>query len=121
MKLSSKAKAIYARINPETTKLGDLRKIAKEIKKDHELAIELWSTSQFLPRLLATLIMDKKLLSQEFIDKLDLDIRDHEFEERNQLIDWLMANQLSKDKKTIVLMESGEDSPSMLQRRVFWY
>ena len=65
--------------------------------------------------------MDKKLLSQELIDKLDLDIQTHMEEERNQLIDWLMANQLSKDKKTIALMESWENSPSALQRRTFWY
>ena len=121
MKLSSKYKSIYSQINKETTKLGDLRTIAKEIKIDHKLAMELWSTSQLLPRLLATLIMDKKLLSQEFIDKLELDIQIHEFEERNQLIDWLMANQFSKDKKTIALMESWENSSSVLQRRVFWY
>ena len=121
MKLTSKSKVIYSQINEETTKLGDLRKIAKEIKIDHELAMELWSTSQLLPRLLATLIMDKKLLTQVLIDKLDLDIQNHEFEEQNQLIDWLMANQLSKDKKTIALMESWENSPSVLQRRVFWY
>ena len=121
MKLSSKFKDFYALINQETTKLGDLRKIAKEIKKDHDLAMELWSSSQFLPRLLALLIMDTKLLSQEFIDKLEPDIQNHEFEERMQLIDWLMANQLSKDKKTIALMESWKNSPSVLQRRVFWY
>lgn len=121
MKLSSKFKDIYAQINPETTKLGDLRKIAKEIKKDHALAMELWSTNQFLPQLLAILLLDKKLLSQAFIDKLELDIQNHEFEERNQLIDWLMANQFSKDKKTIALMESWENSSSVLQRRVFWY
>ena len=121
MNLSSKAKDIYAQINQGNTKLGDLRKIGKDIKKDHELAMELWSTSQFLSRLLAILIMDKKLLSQEFIDKLDLDIQNHEMEERNQLIDWLMANQLTKDKKTVAVMESWENSPSVLQRRVFWY
>jgi 3-methyladenine DNA glycosylase AlkD len=121
MKLSSKFKDIYKQIDQKTTKLGDLRKFAKEIQKDHELAMELWSTSQFLSRLLAILIMDKKLLSQELITILDLDIKNHEFEERNQLIDWLMANQLSKDKKTIILMESWENSPSVLQRRVFWY
>lgn len=121
MNLSSKSKDIYNQVIQETTKLGDLRKIAKEIKKDHELAMELWSTSHFLPRLLAILIMDKKLLSEELIDKLDLDIQNHEFEERMQLIDWLMANQLSKDKKTIALMESWENSSSVLQRRVFWY
>ena len=121
MKLSSKAKAIYTQINQESTKLGDLRKIAKEIKKDHELALQLWSTGEFMPRQLAILIMDTKLLSQERIDQLTKDIQDHIFDERNHLIDWLMANQLSKDKKTIALMESWENSPSILQRRVFWY
>ncbi len=121
MKLSSKFKDIYAQIYPETTKLGDLRKIAKEIKKDHALALELWSTSELLPQLLAILLLDKKLLSQAFIDNLELDIQKHEFEEQNQLMDWLMANQLSKDKKTIALMESWENSSSSLQRRLFWY
>lgn len=121
MKLSSKAKTIYTQINQESTKLGDLRKIAKEIKKDHELALQLWSTGEFMPRQLAILIMDTKLLSQERIDQLTKDIQDHIFDERNHLIDWLMANQLSKDKKTIALMESWENSPSILQRRVFWY
>lgn len=121
MKLSSKAETIYAQINRENTKLGDLRQLAKDIKKDHPLALELWSTGGYLPRQLAILIMDAKLLSQELIDQLDRDMQAHESEERLQLMDWLLANQLSKDKKTIALMESWENSPSVLQRRTFWY
>lgn len=120
MKYSSKAGDILQQINSKT-KLGELRKIAKDIKKDHELAMELWSTEAFLPRLLAILIMDKKLLSQELLNKFDNDMQTHTFDERNNLMDWLMANQLTKDKKTIVLMESWEKSPSALQRRAFWY
>src|SRR5690606_20682853 len=42
-------------------------------------------------------------------------------EQRLNLMDWLMANQLSKDKKSIALIESWEDSSSTLQRRTFWY
>ena len=121
MKLSSKAQKIYNEINKNTTKLGDLRKIAKEIKKDHNLAMELWETAAFFPRQLAILIMDKKQLTQDLINKLDQDIQNHEFEARNQLIDWLMANQLSKDKKLVSLIETWEQSTSHLQRRVFWY
>jgi len=121
MNLSTKAKKIYQQIDSDSSKLGDLRKLAKEIKKDHELALELWSTKEFLPRQLSILIMDKKQLNQEVIDQLDKDIQKHKLEERLQLIDWLMANQLSKDKKIITLMESWEQSPSSLQRRVFWY
>lgn len=120
IKLSSKAENILLQINSQT-KLGDLRKIAKDIKKDHELAMELWSTEAFLPRRLAILIMDKNLLSQDVLNKLDKDMQMHAFEERNSLMDWLMANQLTKDKKKIALMESWENSPSALQRRTFWY
>ncbi|WP_033542518.1 DNA alkylation repair protein [Planococcus sp. CAU13] len=120
IKHSSKAEDILSRIDSKT-KLGDLRKIAKEIKKDHNLAMELWATGEFLPRLLAILIMDKKLLSPDVLDQLDKDMLAHPFAERNNLMDWLMANQLTKDKKTIALMESWENSPSALQRRIFWY
>ena len=37
------------------------------------------------------------------------------------LMDWLMANQLTKDKKNIARMELWENSSSALQRRAFWY
>ncbi len=121
MNLSSKAQKVYSHIGMEGTKLGDLRKIAKEIKKDHQLAMELWSTGELLPRQLAILIMDKKVLTQDFIDHLDQGMQNHDYQERTQLADWLMANQLSKDKHTIALMESWEHSPSAMQRRIFWY
>jgi 3-methyladenine DNA glycosylase AlkD len=120
MKLSSKANRILAQINTKS-RLGELRKIAAEIKKDHALALELWSTKQFHARQLAVLIMDKKQLSQKLIEDLDDDIGQHTQDEKLQLIDWLMANQLSKDKKLISQMLSWEHSKSPLQRRVFWY
>ena len=60
MKPSTTVENILNQINAKNTKLGDLRKIAKEIKKDHELALEFWSSTQFFARLLAILIMDKK-------------------------------------------------------------
>lgn len=120
MKLSPKAENILKKIN-EQTKLGDLRKVAKDIKIDHDLAMELWSTEKYLARQLAILIMDKKQLSKELINTLVDGIKQHKDNERIQLIDWLMANQLSKDKKTVALMESWENSSSSLQRRIFWY
>ncbi|WP_299549462.1 hypothetical protein [Seonamhaeicola sp.] len=60
MDLSPKARHIYTQIHSEDTKLGDLRNIAKAIKKDHVLALELWSTAAFNTRQLVILIMDKK-------------------------------------------------------------
>jgi 3-methyladenine DNA glycosylase AlkD len=121
MKLSSKAENILTQITGKNTKLGDLRTIAKDIKKDHQLALELWSSKHFFARQLAILIMDKKLLTEEVIDNLVSDINRHHDNEKLQLIDWLMANQLTKDKKTIALIDSWEDSQSSLKRRTYWY
>ena len=121
MNLSSEAQNIYSQINAGATKMGDLKKMARAIKKDHELAMELWATAEYHPRLLAILILDKKLLSQHLIDKLDQEMQQHSFDERNRLMEWFMANQLTKDKKTIALIQSWENSRSSLQRRTFWY
>jgi len=121
MELSLRAKEILNQISDKTTKLGDLRTIAKDIKKDHELAMELWSSKLFFARQLAILIMDKKLLTEEVIDKLVADIKQHNDNEKLQLIDWLMANQLTKDKKTVALIDSWKDSPTSLKRRIYWY
>jgi Predicted DNA alkylation repair enzyme len=121
MKLSTKAENILTQISGKNTKLGDLRTIAKEIKKDHQLAMELWSSKHFFARQLAILIMDKKLLLEEVIDNLISDINQHNQNEKLQLTDWLMANQLTKDNKTIDLIKSWEDSPSSLKRRIYWY
>ena len=117
---SEKAETMFRQID-DNTKLGDLRKIAKEIKVDHELAMELWSSGKFLPRLLSILIMDKKLLSEEVLDELVDDMQIHTYDESNNLMDWLLANQLTKNKKLTTLMESWEDSPYALQRRTYWY
>lgn len=121
MELSPKAQSIISQIGDKTTKLGDLRTIAKNIKKDHLLAMELWSSKQFFARQLAILIMDKKLLTEEVLDKLITDISQYNDKERLQLIDWLMANQLTKDRKTLALIDSWQESPTPLKRRVYWY
>lgn len=120
MKLSPRAIAIYSQIT-SNTKLGDLRKLAKEIKKDHALAMELWSTGEFLPRQLAILIMDVKLLTQEAINSLAQDMMHHPTKESTQLMDWLFANQVAKDKRGIAQILSWETDPSPLLRRTFWY
>jgi 3-methyladenine DNA glycosylase AlkD len=119
--LSDKAQNIYLQITKEGTKLGDLRKIAKEVKKNQQLAEELWGTGKFYPRLLAILIMDVKQLDSEVVDNLLKNIDEHQPEERLQLADWLMANQLMKDKKLIALIQSWQNNTSALKRRIFWY
>lgn len=115
------AKKIASEIDGEGTKLGDIKKRGKEIKKDHELAMELWSMGGYHSRLLSTLIFDKMLLSQDVIEALAADMLDHDETERNQLADWLLANQLMKAKKTVALILGWQESSSPILRRLFWY
>jgi 3-methyladenine DNA glycosylase AlkD len=121
MTLSARAKKLVAEITSGSAKLGDLRARGKEIKKDHDLAMELWSTGEYYPRLLATLIFDKKLLTESLIDQLASDVLRHDAEERNQLADWLLANQLAKDQKLVSLIATWEKASSPILRRWFWY
>lgn len=122
MNLSAKAQKVYNQIYVDgNPKLGDLRKIAKEIKKDHELAKELWSSGKFHARMLAILIMEVKELDENAIDEFFDDMQSHSMDERNQLADWFMANQLTKNKRTIEWMKTWQNEPSALKRRIFWY
>ena len=120
MALSARAKQIVSDF-ADGPKFGDIKKLGKEIKKDHDLAKELWSTGDYYARLLSTLIFDKKLLAESDIGEIASDMFAHEESERNQLSDWLLANQLTKDKKLITLMETWQDNSSPVLRRWFWY
>lgn len=120
MALSSSAKAAIS-ILGDTPKMGDIKKCAKEIKMDHDLAMELWSSGNYHPRLLATLIFDKKKLTEKIITNLAKDLVKHEDSERDYLSDWLLANQLTKDKTLIAMLESWENHSTPLLRRWFWY
>src|SRR5690606_17126984 len=63
--------------------LGDIRKLAKEIGTDHDLALELWGTRNIDARHLAILLLVPKRLS---LDEVDAMARDPGFE---YVADWL--------------------------------
>jgi len=119
--VSATAKKMATELEREGTKLGDIKKRGKEIKKDHDLALELWATGGYHARMLSMLIFDKALLTQSAIEALAADMLDHDEVERNHLADWLLANQLMKSKKTVALLQSWEKHPSPVLRRLFWY
>ena len=48
--------------------LPNLRKVAKGIKKDHQMALELWATGIHECRVLASLVDDPKLVTPEQMD-----------------------------------------------------
>ena len=117
----SSVKDILEQIAPEDTKMGDIKKLAKELKKNHDLSLELWKTGNVNARRLAIMIMDKNQIDEAFLAKIDQDLRSHTQQDQNRLMEWLMANQLMKNKKTIAIMESWINADSPLQRRTFWY
>lgn len=73
MEPSPKAQALLQRISG-TIRLGDLQAMAKEIQKDHPLAMELWASGGYMAWQLALRIMDAKQLDQQAINALDKDI-----------------------------------------------
>lgn len=51
-------------------KTGDLRKLAKKIKSNHDLALQLWKTGNIDAQMLAILIMDHKQLTAKQLDTM---------------------------------------------------
>src|SRR5690242_6114147 len=66
-------------------KMGDIRNVAKKIKSDHELALQLWETGNVDARLLAVLVMKPKQLWEDELDQLVADAG------VSQLADWLIS------------------------------
>jgi 3-methyladenine DNA glycosylase AlkD len=58
-------------------KHGDLKKLANEIKTDHELALELWETGNFDARVLATMIANPDKITAKTLNGWVKDVDDH--------------------------------------------
>ncbi|MHC4839472.1 MAG: DNA alkylation repair protein [Planctomycetota bacterium] len=85
---------------------GEVRKIAKKIKVDHALAMELWDTKNIDARFLAVLTMKPADLSASQMDKL---VRSVKFAE---LADWLnmyvLKKHADKEKLRVKWMDKGK-------------
>lgn len=88
-------------------RLGDIRKVAKEIKTNHELALALWETENIDARLLAILLLKPKLLSSEALDCM---VRAGNFV---QVADWLNAYVVSNhpEKETLRQKWMTDENP----------
>src|SRR5262245_41846347 len=77
--------------------MGDLRTVAKKIKTDQELALQLWKTGNIDAQLLAILVMKPKELSAKELDKM---VRTARF---TQVADWLNSYIVKEhpDKETL--------------------
>lgn len=88
-------------------RLGDIRKVAAEIKSDDELATALWETENIDARLLAILLFKSKKLSRSEIDRM---VRSANFA---QLADWLNNYVVGKhpDKEALRQMWMEDADP----------
>ncbi|CAN5242678.1 DNA alkylation repair protein [soil metagenome] len=77
--------------------LGDIRTVAKKLKTNHELALELWATGNLEAQLVATLIIKIKSLSAADLDKLTRSTT------CAQVADWLNSYVVAQhpDKETL--------------------
>ena len=95
-------------------KNGILRDLAKQIKKDHALALELWGTENTDARQLSTLIMDPKALTREEIDRMV-----HEISYFG-VADWFNTNILKNRKDAQEWREAWKDSAHEFVGRIGW-
>lgn len=95
-------------------KMGDLRALAKELKKQHALGLELWGSGWFEARVLATLLLDPKQVSEED------GIRLAESCDSPPIIDKLTGNVLEESTLAEALRARWLDSTDPLLGRAGW-
>jgi 3-methyladenine DNA glycosylase AlkD len=95
-------------------KLGDIRAIAKQIKTDHELALELWDTGNVDAQLLATLIIKPGSLSAVELDTLTRSTT------CAQVADWLNAYVVAQHPAQDALREKWMQDKDRWAARAGW-
>jgi len=93
--------------NQYGVKLGDLRKLAKKIKTNHELALQLWDTGNYDVRMLAILIMDPSKLTTDELDTLVRSVNS------TRVADWVNSYivKLHPDNETLRLKWMHDSDP----------
>lgn len=95
-------------------KRGDLRRMAKEIKVDHDLAMRLWETGNTDARMLATMIMDPAALTEPQIEAMLTPLT------YPTLIDDLIGNVIARTPHAEALRERWMPSPEEGVGRAGW-
>src|SRR5262245_41811764 len=90
--------------------LTHLRALAKRIKTQHELALQLWATGDTAARLLATLVCRPKSLSAEELNAMVHDIRSP------KLLDWFIVNVVKPSRHAEALRLGWKDGDDLVGR-----
>jgi 3-methyladenine DNA glycosylase AlkD len=95
-------------------KMGDIRTVAKSIKADHPLAMELWKTGNVDAQLLATLIIDPKKLSSKEMEEM---VKSAGFV---HVADWLNSNVLKVHADNEALRQKWMKTKDPMCARAGW-
>jgi 3-methyladenine DNA glycosylase AlkD len=95
-------------------KLGDIRKVAKKLETDHELALALWETGNVDARLLATLLVEPKQLSPDEMDRMVRSVT------LDQVADWLNAYVVKHHPEKETLRQRWMDAQDPMAARAGW-
>ncbi len=90
--------------------LTRLRALAKRLKTQHELALELWSTGDTAARLLATLVCRPKAFPPVELDAMIRDIRSP------KLLDWFIVNVVKPGPHAEELRQRWKDGDDLVGR-----
>ena len=105
-------------------KAGDIRAIAKSIKVDHELGIELWKTGNADAMLLATLIVKPKLFAPEELETMAASVLYTPSRTTTlsytQVVDWLMTNVIRQHPGKEALRQRWMESSHAMLLRAGW-
>ncbi|PJJ80039.1 DNA alkylation repair protein [Mucilaginibacter auburnensis] len=95
-------------------KMGDIRAVAKALKTNHKLALELWATGNVEARLVAILVMVPKELS---VDELDTMVRSERFP---WAADWLSSYVIKEHPEKEQLRIRWMQSDDPMTARAGW-
>ena len=90
--------------------LTRLRALAKRLKTQHELALQLWATGDTAARLLATLVCKPKVFSADELDAMIRDIRSP------KLVDWFIVNVVKPGRLAEELRQRWKDGNDFVGR-----
>lgn len=95
-------------------RLGDIRKLAKQIKTNHELALALWKTRNVDARLLAILLMLPNNISSKEIDQMIRSVN------ILQVAEWFISYVIKKHPNKETLRMAWVDSDDFMSARAGW-
>lgn len=115
---NEKMRAINAKAgagdNQFGVKMGDIRAVAKKLKTNHPLALELWNTGYIEAQLLAMLIIKPKELSAQQLDTM---VRSIDF---HWVADWFSSYILKEHPEKETLREGWMNADNVWEARAGW-